>query len=392
MITNKKENLEKIQNYIANKNYEDIDILDLMRFLAIKKGAKLSSNVSISKLNEMIKLKDNVLFILLDGFGYLKANSLSDDSILKNNLITNIDTVNPTSTACVLTSLFTGKYPSEHGVFGWWQYSKKNNLNYYPLLGVERKTQNDVSDKINKIINYNSIFDEFNCKVNVFMNVSIIDSNFSKIFIGKKANKFGTYSIREAFTRISKRVSENEKTFNYLYIDGLDKTSHQYGVDSKEVMNVLSDVEQGIKNLLEENKNMTVIVTADHGQVEMSNLIYLNEKQDFSKYFYAYPSIDTRTISFFVKEECREEFENEFCSCFYDDVVLFKTSEFENYNIFGNTSFSDAAKDALGEYIALVLNDKFMVCDKISLEDSIATKGNHSGLTKKETKIPLIVI
>lgn len=392
MITNKKENLEKIEKYVKNKNYDDIDILDLMRFLAIKKGAKLPSNVSIERLDQMIDLKDNVLFILLDGFGYLKASRLANDSLLKSHMLTSIDTVNPTSTACVLTSLFTGKYPSEHGIFGWWQYSRKLDLNYYPLIGVGRKTGKDVTNEVSKRLMYDSIFDEFKCKVNIFMNRSMIDSNYTRIFSGKNANKYGTYSIREAFTRIAKRVSESEKTFNYLYIDGLDKTSHQCGVNSKEVMEVINEVENGIKKLLSENKNMTIILTADHGQVEMTNMIYLNKKEDFSKYFYAMPSIDTRTISFFVKEELREEFETKFSNQFSKDVVLLKREEIEKYNIFGNTKFSDDAKDSLGEYIAIVVNDKFMLCDKISLEDNIYTKGNHSGLTESETKIPLIVI
>lgn len=392
MIKNKEENIEKLEKYVRNKNYDDIDILDLMRFFAIKKGAKLSSNISIEKLNKMITLKDNVLFILLDGFGYLKANRLNSNSILRNNIVTSIDTVNPTSTACVLTSLFTGKYPSEHGIFGWWQYSKKKSLNYYPLIGIERKTGKDVSLEVSNILKYDSIFDEFNCKVNVFMNRDLIESNFTNIFCGKKVNKYGTYSVREAFTRILKRVSSNENTFNYLYIDGLDKTSHQYGVDSKEVMEVINEVEDGIKKLLKENNNITIVVSADHGQVEMANMIYLNSKNDYLKYFYAYPSIDTRTISFFVKEDLKEEFENKFCEEFSDDVVLLKTEEVEKYNIFGNTRFSTNAKDSLGEYIAIVVNDKFMLCDKISLEDNIYTKGNHSGLTESETKIPLIVI
>lgn len=392
MITNKKENLEKIENYVKSKNYDDIDILDLMRFFAIKKGANLPSNISIEKLNNMIELKDNVLFILLDGFGYLKANRLSNDSILKKHIVTSIDTVNPTATACVLTSIFTGKYPSEHGIFGWWQHSKSQNLNYYPLLGVARKAGKDVKIEVSEILKYKSIFDEFKCKVNVFMNINLINTDYTKTFTGKNANRYGTYSVREAFTRISKRVSDDEKTFNYLYIDGLDKTSHQYGVDSKEVMEVINEVENGIKNLLEEKKNMTIVLAADHGQVEMTSMINLNAKHDYSKYFYALPSIDTRTISFFVKEEFREEFENKFCEEFSEDVVLLKNEEVEKYKIFGNTEFSELARDSLGEYIGIVVNDKFMLCDKLSLKDNIYTKGNHSGLTKAETKIPLIVM
>ena len=40
----------------------------------------------------------------------------------------------------------------------------------------------------------------------------------------------------------------------------------------------------------------------------------------------------------------------------------------------------------------MVVNNKFMLCDKVNLEDKLNTKGNHSGLTREETTIPLIVI
>ena len=392
MIQNKLENIEKLKNYVEQKNYDNIDILDLIKYIAIQKGAKLASNHSIETLKNKVPLKSNVLFILLDGFGYFKANSLPKTSILKEHLISSIDTVNPTSTACVLTSIFTGKYPCEHGIFGWWQYSRNLDLSYYPLLGISRKTEQKVEEEIRKIIGEESIFDKMHTKVNVYMNRNIIHSSYSKMFAGKKANNHGTYSILESFQRIHKNINDVDHGFHYLYIEGLDKTSHQYGVDSKEVMEIIHEVEKGVEELSKNHPNLTIIVTADHGQVEMTNMIYLNQTKDYTKYFYAYPSIDTRTISFFVKEEYREEFEREFCDEFSEDVILLTREETEKYHIFGNTYFSEKALDALGEYIAIVVNDKFMLCDKISLEDRIYTKGNHSGLREVETKIPLIVI
>ena len=45
-----------------------------------------------------------------------------------------------------------------------------------------------------------------------------------------------------------------------------------------------------------------------------------------------------------------------------------------------------------GEYIGIIMNDKFFIGDKLALEDAMYTKGNHSGLDKFETNIPLIVI
>ena len=86
------------------------------------------------------------------------------------------------------------------------------------------------------------------------------------------------------------------------------------------------------------------------------------------------------------------EMTGKFLSEFNKDLILLKKSEIEKYKIFGNTKLSKKAKENLGEYIGIVVNDKFMVCDKINIEDCLNTKGNHSGLTKKETTIPLIVI
>ena len=122
MITNTKENLEKLENYIKTKNYSnDIDIVDFMKFVSSNYGVYFKSDKKINKLKKEIPLKRNVLLILVDGLGYYKVKSLSDTSILKQNLKMPMQTVNPSSTACVLTSLCSSCYPSEHGVFGWWQ-------------------------------------------------------------------------------------------------------------------------------------------------------------------------------------------------------------------------------------------------------------------------------
>ena len=38
------------------------------------------------------------------------------------------------------------------------------------------------------------------------------------------------------------------------------------------------------------------------------------------------------------------------------------------------------------------MKDKFFIGEKITLEDDMYTKGNHSSITKFETTIPLIVV
>lgn len=396
MINNLKENKEKLELYLNNKTYKDIDIVDLVKFVYSKFGIKY--NIDLEKYNELsqyINIDKKVLFVLVDGMGYYKIKSLKDNSILKQNLKTSIQTVNPTSTACILTSIATASYPSDHGVFGWWQYLRKSNINCCPLPFVERKTgtkldQKDIS--VQEIFGEKSTVGELKGTVNVSMSRNIIGSEFSNWFYGNNVNTHGFYSIKEGFNNLSGKIKKDKDSFSYMYIDGLDLTSHMYGTKSKEVQDIIDEIEEGILELKKENPDTTVVITADHGQVDMVNMMYLNQKHDYTKYFYALPSIDTRMISFFVKDECKEEFEDMFLKEFGMDVILLESKEIEKYKIFGDTKLSDKAKSALGEYVGIVVNNKFMVCDTINLEDELNTKGNHSGLTKEETTIPLIVI
>lgn len=396
MIKNKVENVEKLNKYLSERSYNEIDIVDLVNFLAKKCGAKVESNDKFSRLNSLLNLNQKILLVLVDGLGAYKVANLDDNSLLKNNIKAAIKTVNPTSTACVLTSLSSGKYPAEHGIFGWWQYDKKRDLSYYPLRFLERKTGISLSDKGVKetdIYNFGCIFDKFKIPVNVYMKRNLINSEYSRTTSGKKANRFGCYSIKDAFEKVSSKLSiDIGASFNYLYISGLDEASHTYGTNSHEVDGIIKEIEDGIENVKKNCEDVSVIVIADHGQIDMKQHLYLNQKHDYTKYFYAPPSMDTRIISFFVKEEAKDEFEKKFIEDFGEDSILLTNKEFIDTRILGNAEISESAKNSLGEYIAIMLNEKFMIADKLFLEDYMYTKGNHSGLTDIETTIPLILI
>lgn len=395
-MQNLKENIEKLNKYLSNKNYNDIDIVDLVKYLYNSFGANLKIDTNkFELLKKEIPLNKKVLFVIVDGLGYYKVKGLNEKSILKQNLKRGIQTVNPTSTACVLSSVASASYPSTHGILGWWQYLRNKDISYCPLLFVERKTGINLKEKcidVNDVFNFDSVLNKLNTDINVSMAREIISSDFSKLFSGNKASTHGYYSIKEAFLNMSNKIKQTGNSFNYLYIDGLDETSHIYGTKSKEVLDIIDEIEEGIKKLKQENEDTTIILTADHGQVDMVSMMYLNQNNDYTKYFYALPSIDTRMVSFFVKEEMKEEFVDTFMNEFRNDVILLEKEEIDKYKLFGNESLSKNTLDSLGEYIAIVVNNKFLICDKINMEDKLNTKGNHSGLTKEETTIPLIVI
>ena len=71
---------------------------------------------------------------------------------------------------------------------------------------------------------------------------------------------------------------------------------------------------------------------------------------------------------------------------------LFKTEEFIDNKVFGPNKGNQFISNNLGEYISLCNSDSQFINSTEIDEYYGKTKGNHSGLTKDEMVIPLIVI
>ena len=85
-MQNLKENIEKLNNYLSDTSYNDIDIVDLIKYLSSKFGVKQEiQKEKYQRLEEYIGDSKKVLLVLVDGLGYYKVNELSDSSILKKN-------------------------------------------------------------------------------------------------------------------------------------------------------------------------------------------------------------------------------------------------------------------------------------------------------------------
>ena len=81
-MQNLKENIEKLNNYLSDTSYNDIDIVDLIKYLSSKFGVKQEiQKEKYQRLEEYIGDSKKVLLVLVDGLGYYKVNELSDSSI-----------------------------------------------------------------------------------------------------------------------------------------------------------------------------------------------------------------------------------------------------------------------------------------------------------------------
>lgn len=372
-------------------NYKKLSIVDLVRFLYGKYGVEYEKNENITKLKKLIPEKKHTVFILVDGMGANLINLLNDKSILKKNKVLDMLTVSPSSTGCVLTSLATATYPSEHGIIGWYSYNRKYNIDYYPLTFNDRcqnKSLKEYNIKSEDIFKVKSKLNELNVKTNVLYPSYICDSVYSN-YVANNHIRNSYEKLDDAFSQIEKIISLNEKTFTYLYIPDIDNLEHDNGVNSEVVLNKLKEIES---YLCELSMNDTVLViTADHGQTNVTEDITMDFEK-YSKYFYAYPGIDFGMATYYVSKDKEKEFVEQFNNDYKGKMYLFKTEEFLANNVFGPNKNNDYLISNLGEYISLCNSNAQFINDLSTDEYFGKTKGNHSGLTKDEMIIPLVVI
>ncbi len=382
-------NFEKIFNKesFVIPDYDKTNIVDLVRLIYNYSGMNFKETKSMQELKKYVLNKKHIVLILVDGMGSDLLDNMNNKGLFYNNKKMDIQTVFPTATGCVLTTVATSKYPSSTGIFGWFGYNRKLCLNYYTLLTKERQSKEDLNIDLKKIFKRPSIFNELKRKTTVLQPNHLLDSKYTNYCAASNIRK-GYSDYDEAMDIIKKETNSKEDTFTYLYIPYVDTLEHQNGPYSKLVYDEVEKIEKNIEKLFPLNDDTEIIVIADHGQIPINNVVYMDLNK-YHKYFYAYPSIDMGTSTFFVKKDMIKEFEKEFHKDFDNKLILFKKEEFIKRNMFGK-KMTKYANDSLGEYISLCKKGYAFYSDY--KEDTSFPKGNHTGLTKEELMIPLIVL
>lgn len=364
------------------------NIIDVVRTIYTHCGTKEFFQIN-DQIKNIIPNKKNILFILVDGMGSNLIDNLPDTSILKSHRLLDINTVFPTTTGCVLPSIAMAKYPATHGLYGWYGYNHDLKLNFKTLPYLNRDTLEPLTISPNEIFKYPSIMDNLSRRTHAIFPENLVNSIYSNYVASE--NKRKSYSNYECIPpMINNLLKESPENFIYLYISQVDSKEHKLGPYSKETKEELSKVELLIENIINtvNSNDFLVVITADHGQLTIHEEVTMDFDK-YNKYFYALPTIDFGTASYFVKKPYQKQFIEEFTKDYKNKMYLFSSDELYDQNFFGNEKTKEG-RSGLGEYISICVPGVVFVNDCIL--KTLNIKGNHTGLTPEEIKIPLIVI
>lgn len=342
---------------------------------------------SLSELDEKLNSKkyQNIVLMILDGMGVNVINEhLDNKSLLKSHIAHQIYSVFPPTTTAATTAIHTGLTPLESGWLAWMTYYKEydrcieNFLNTDYYTGEQLTTPFPCEDilKCNEI--YSRIVEE-----NPDLEFHKINPPFDQ--------KDGVKSFNQMCKKIAEQVSGNNKhKFIRAYWNDPDHTMHYHGVTSKEAKAVMKDIEKNLKQLSSKLKDTLIVITADHGMVDTQN-ITLNDYPDICECFIRPPSLESRVVTFAIKDTHKVEFAKLFNKYFGNDFKLYTKQEFMSSGLLGSGTPHPKVDDFIADFVAISTSEKSLhyVLNQI---DKTVLIGEHAGISEQEMIIPLIFI
>ncbi|MDT7872740.1 MAG: alkaline phosphatase family protein [Sulfolobaceae archaeon] len=319
-----------------------------------------------------------LVLALIDGMGYKMMEKAGI------NVDTYITTVFPSTTATVITTLFTAQLPGEHGILGYTTYSKKlgsviNTLKYtYPLI--------DSRDSISSQVKYSTLFPEvksYLAEVTDKNTAGVIpkglnDTEFTNMTHGKvKVTK--TYSTYfDAFYELNNALNENYD-FVYFYIPDVDTLAHRHGPNSEVVKEAMKDIYGRLSKLAALRREYEFVIIADHGHVQTRDHVIFNNDTEFLNILDLPPYGDSRAIFLHSKYDLKTYLYSR-----YPSLKVFPRNEFEK--LLGK-------EGSYADFIAVPDDDKaYVYLFKQQQDDYTKLIGHHGGLSEDEMKIPLVIM
>jgi hypothetical protein len=336
----------------------------------------------------LLKPKDlkskRIVLLLLDGLGYefLKKNK----GFLWEHTKGRMTSVFPSTTAAAITSIRTGVPPSEHAVTGWFMYAKEYGAVLKILPGFYRAGG---PVDTTPLFSVPPLYPRLRRKSFIVAPVDVSGSDYTK-YHSRGATVF-PYQTIAGFVNNLKRALKSRSCFVYAYWPGIDGYAHHYGTTSMQTVKHLRALEQVVKHLMTTMKDTTVIVTGDHGliDVDRKHMLHLDDHPKLAATLSMPFSGEARALYCYVHPSKDREFKSYVHKRLGHACTLYRSSDLVDW--YGPGKRNPKLVDRIGDYV-LVMKDNYVMRDRLVGEAHHIHKASHGGVSKEEMYVPLIIL
>jgi len=237
------------------------------------------------------------IFIFIDGFGTVFFDKFKRASplirrFLSGGSVEEAVSQFPSTTACHLTTIHFAQPVGSTGIFEWNYYEPLADGIISPLLfsragDKERETLRSEGFEGRNLFPFMTFYEHLRVAgvpSYVFQSSDYCPSSFSdSAFRGSTVITHKTQL--EGIANLAKQVEQHDgRGYFFIYLDGFDAAGHKFGPHSVEasraLLRILEQIETHLVRQLSGEKGVRLMISADHGQVEVSpdRTVYIDKE------------------------------------------------------------------------------------------------------------------
>lgn len=352
---------------------------------------------------------ERVVLIVLDGLGYDAFQSYLERGVapLWNTLVDQavyvpITSIVPSTTAAVITTLWSGRTAIEHGVVGYEVFLREYGVTANMLQHSVQSFGNDTGGlaragfEAEQFIPYPMLsphLKRFGVPTYAFMHNSIARSGLSRSSMAETPT-YGFITAGDLWLSLVNTLEavRQPKAYFYVYWSELDTLMHRYGPGDARVEIEFASFSQGFAQfalpaLQKKGEGKTlVILTADHGMIATPKNadLELRSHPELGEYLHMLPTGETRLPILFTRPGNEKKLRRFLYQTWGDAFTAIPTDTAIRGGLFGTAKPSRQALERLGDTI-LVANGANYLWWPSKENHQLA---RHGGLSRQEMLVP----
>ena len=377
-------------------DYSGGGFLNLVASLAAARGAPARHPFLSLLPPAELEAARNVVFLIVDGLGdaWLRARPAGAMLAARRGAIS---AVFPSTTACAITTSYTGYSPAEHGLTGWHTYFGAAGCVGSPLPFRVRGSDAPLASRgtpPRALYRDGGYLDAMDTETWVVSWDAILESDYNRFHCGD-ARRIAYRDLDGLVAGVERAAKSGPgRKFVYAYWWQLDALAHRHGMDSAETAAHFAQLDAAFGDLLARlaGTGTVLVASADHGFVDCppQDTLALEDAPGLSALL-RLPLTGERRIAWCHVQPGREE---EFAARAREwlgeraDVVPSRQLLADGW--LGTGDPHPAIAERIGD-VALVMRGRNTIKDWVAGEARFLHIGNHGGTSADEMTIPLLV-
>lgn len=325
----------------------------------------------------------NRIFLILDGMGdEFVQRQLAAEGYFRSHQVDTLTSVYPCTTTAATTSMLSGLSPAEHGWLGWSPWFREYGRIIDVYLDRDSLSGQEIKPPAGELMPYEDLGRKIYAATHGSVGLHRIQPNFAED---------GVNTFEQVIERMRDYAALPGPQLILAYWHQPDSRMHNEGPHSPHVLDEVQSFEHQLQALMDELADTLLVISADHGQVSVAREVYLDDYPEILDCLVVPPTLETRAVSFFVKNHRRADFVERFNAALGDCYTLMDRDEVLARQLFGPGPMHRKIDDFLGDFLACATGDTIIRYHGRFERTRQVFHGHHAGLCAEEMLVPLIL-